>query len=367
MPRSDANDADEVLGLLGNAAHQELELELEPQHHQSFAHRHHTDDLGITTSSQSPYDTGTANHANNNLLSSSPQSLSPSPSPAPPPPNTSSSAAAPQRASSASPAPGATPSPAVRANKPPPPPRRQSSLAQPRPDGTPRTPNRVRFDEEAELIPLEEQNNTSKPAPSRYHNVGGGGGGGGGPNGGARQHPYATRMPLGGDSDSDDGGDRAWAEEEDFLSNGAAGGRGGRGRRGRSGRRGNGAAGREQRLPLLTDIEAPSVTVANSDVGFSPEDLLESARPKSGLRSAFMNMANSIIGAGIIGQPYAFKQAGLLTGIVLLLLLTATVDWTIRLIVVNSKLSGANSFQATVQHCFGNTGLIAISVAQWAL
>ena len=56
---------------------------------------------------------------------------------------------------------------------------------------------------------------------------------------------------------------------------------------------------------------------------------------------AFMNMANSIIGAGIIGQPYALKQAGMVTGIVLLVVLTITVDWTIRLIVVNSKMSGA--------------------------
>lgn len=38
------------------------------------------------------------------------------------------------------------------------------------------------------------------------------------------------------------------------------------------------------------------------------------------------------------------------------------VDWTIRLIVINSKLSGANSFQATVEHCFGKAGLVAISV-----
>ena len=38
------------------------------------------------------------------------------------------------------------------------------------------------------------------------------------------------------------------------------------------------------------------------------------------------------------------------------------VDWTIRLIVVNSKLSGANSFQATMEHCFGKSGLVAISV-----
>lgn len=126
---------------------------------------------------------------------------------------------------------------------------------------------------------------------------------------------------------------------------------------------------RQHIVPLLTDIEAPSVSLANSPWG--DEDVHEWAerertRPKSGLQSAFMNMANSIIGAGIIGQPYAFKQAGLLTGIILLIGLTITVDWTIRLIVINSKLSGSNSFQGTVEHCFGKTGLIAISVAQWA-
>ncbi|KAI1754728.1 transmembrane amino acid transporter family protein [Xylaria castorea] len=122
---------------------------------------------------------------------------------------------------------------------------------------------------------------------------------------------------------------------------------------------------RTARRPLLTDIEAPSVTVANS---LSADDWAERerTRPKSGLRSAFMNMANSIIGAGIIGQPYAFKDAGLAAGIVLLVGLTIVIDWTIRLIVINSKLSGASSFQGTVEHCFGKTGLIAISVAQWA-
>ncbi|KAH0148438.1 amino acid transporter, partial [Aureobasidium melanogenum] len=71
-------------------------------------------------------------------------------------------------------------------------------------------------------------------------------------------------------------------------------------------------------------------------------------------------------GAGIIGQPYALRQAGLLTGVILLIILTITVDWTIRLIVTNSKLSGTNSFQATVEHCFGKSGLVAISIAQWA-
>lgn len=181
-------------------------------------------------------------------------------------------------------------------------PKRQSSFAQPRPDGTPRTSHRVRFD---------------------------------------FAEPDAIREGHG-------VGNESWLDDEDFLADGSE-------RRGSTG----------QRAPLLRDIEAPSVTLAN-EIDFNPEDHLESARPKSGIKSAFMNMANSIIGAGIIGQPYAFKQAGLFSGIVLLIALTITVDWTIRLIVTNSKLSGANSFQATMEKCFGKSGLIAISIAQWA-
>lgn len=198
-------------------------------------------------------------------------------------------------------------------SRPAPVPRRQSSISQPLQEGqtrTPRTPNRVRFDLG------DEAGETEEP-----------------PNGHARGHPTS------------------WLDEEDYLDDDTSS----------SGRRSTG-----QRAPLLTDIEAPSVTVATSDQDTFPEDHLESARPRSGLRNAFMNMANSIIGAGIIGQPYALRQAGMTMGILLLVGLTITVDWTIRLIVVNSKLSGADSFQTTVEFCFGRPGLIAISLAQWA-
>ncbi|KAI7682551.1 hypothetical protein KC322_g13948, partial [Hortaea werneckii] len=103
--------------------------------------------------------------------------------------------------------------------------RRQSSFAQHRPNGTPRTPNRVRFD-------------THEP------------------------------QTFGGQQD-----DNGWIAEEDYMT----------ARTSEDGlRSANG-----QRAPLLTDIEAPSVTLAN-DMDFNPEDLLESSRPKSGLKSAFM-------------------------------------------------------------------------------
>lgn len=109
-------------------------------------------------------------------------------------------------------------------------PRRQSSFAQPRLDGAPRTPNRVRFDLEDIQMPQ--------------------------PNG-------ATGNP-------------AWMDEEDYLDDGEAAGEG------------EG----QQRVPLLTAVEAPSVRVA---IDFDPEEHLESARPRSNMANAFMNMANSIM------------------------------------------------------------------------
>lgn len=106
-------------------------------------------------------------------------------------------------------------------------PKRQSSFAQPRPDGAPRTPNRVRFEDS----------------------------------------PGAS---------ADGGADWIELEGDDYMNP--------HGRRGRDG---------VQRLPLLTGIEAPSVTVAEES--FDPEDYLENAKPRSGMKSAFMNMANSIM------------------------------------------------------------------------
>ena len=125
-----------------------------------------------------------------------------------------------------------------------PPNRRQSSFSKPPPHGQPRTPrtsNRVRFD-------IDEQEGVAQA-----------------PNG------HTQRTP----EESPD-----WLDDDDYFPGQPRGSRG---------------SITGQREPLLTGIEAPSVTVANTDLSFNVEDLLETARPKSGMRSAFMNMANSIM------------------------------------------------------------------------
>ncbi|ODV78808.1 vacuolar amino acid transporter 2 [Suhomyces tanzawaensis NRRL Y-17324] len=79
-------------------------------------------------------------------------------------------------------------------------------------------------------------------------------------------------------------------------------------------------------------------------------------------------MANSILGAGIIGQPFAFRNSGLLGGIVVMVLLTVLIDWTLRLIVVNATLSNTRSYQDTVSYCYGRWGrlLLLLSISSFA-
>ncbi|CAO3598246.1 unnamed protein product [Absidia cylindrospora] len=81
--------------------------------------------------------------------------------------------------------------------------------------------------------------------------------------------------------------------------------------------------------------------------------------------ASFLNMANSIVGAGIISIPYSIKEAGFGMGILLLMVLTVVVDWTIRLLMYNGKLAGRTTYQDLLQFAFGRPGLIAISIFQF--
>ncbi|KAK2463274.1 hypothetical protein APHAL10511_004929 [Amanita phalloides] len=132
---------------------------------------------------------------------------------------------------------------------------------------------------------------------------------------------------------------------------------------------------REQSMPLLVGLldaanARRSVDVPLRSTGdFDPLDL-ESISAKrtagGGMVDSIANMANSILGAGIIGLPYAVSQAGLVTGLLLLVILCGVTDWTIRLIVINAKLSGRHTYIDIMNHCFGSSGRAAVSFFQFA-
>ena len=60
------------------------------------------------------------------------------------------------------------------------------------------------------------------------------------------------------------------------------------------------------------------------------------------------------------------SRAGFFMGIFLLVVLSFVTDWTIRLIVVNAKLSGTKSYIGIMNRCFGPSGRAAVSFFQFA-
>ncbi|WVQ71891.1 hypothetical protein IAR50_001433 [Cryptococcus sp. DSM 104548] len=129
----------------------------------------------------------------------------------------------------------------------------------------------------------------------------------------------------------------------------------------------------EEDLEMEDSASAPLLASGSSRRGSAITqeelDLLEIEGPNSasrgGLVEAVTNMANSIIGAGIIGLPYAVAEAGFVMGIFLIIAIAVISDWTIRLVILTSKLSGKSSYTETMDHCFGPLGGYAVSFFQF--
>jgi hypothetical protein len=54
---------------------------------------------------------------------------------------------------------------------------------------------------------------------------------------------------------------------------------------------------------------------------------------KSGLIGTSSNLVNSIVGAGIIGIPYAMRQSGIVAGLLLIVLVAYLTDKSLRIII----------------------------------
>ncbi|OCH85803.1 amino acid transporter [Obba rivulosa] len=144
-------------------------------------------------------------------------------------------------------------------------------------------------------------------------------------------------------------------------------------RRSRSGRH------REQTVPLLVGlldsatarrsldgsltIQGPGAFSAVEEDDVDLEAIAAKRLAGGNMLDSVANMANSILGAGL---PYAVRQAGFVTGLFLLVILCGVTDWTIRLIVLNAKLSGRNSYIEIMNYCFGPSGRAAVSFFQFA-
>jgi Transmembrane amino acid transporter protein len=89
-------------------------------------------------------------------------------------------------------------------------------------------------------------------------------------------------------------------------------------------------------------------------------------KTRSGLGGGISNMVNSIVGAGIIGIPYAFKESGMVTGLFLLVLVSYLTDKSLRIIIEAAKfhpklkMANVQTFEDLMYLPFGYWGSVFV-------
>lgn len=93
----------------------------------------------------------------------------------------------------------------------------------------------------------------------------------------------------------------------------------------------------------------------------------------SGIFGASSNLVNSIVGAGIIGIPFALNQAGLVVGVLLLVAVTYSTDKSLRMLIelanfhVHLKHSNVRTYEDLARIPFGNVGSKCVLAAMFIM
>merc|ERR550525_1609353 len=85
-----------------------------------------------------------------------------------------------------------------------------------------------------------------------------------------------------------------------------------------------------------------------------------SMHEKSGLASCIFNFTNYIIGAGIIGLPYALSRAGFYVGVILLILVALLTDWSVRNLIDCGRRKNRMDYELIVEDLFGKCGYYVV-------
>ena len=70
-----------------------------------------------------------------------------------------------------------------------------------------------------------------------------------------------------------------------------------------------------------------------------------------------------ILGAGVGGMPYALKEAGFYSGLILMCLVAASSDFSVRMLIKLAQRVGKKHYEQLVQSQFGRAGYISVCAA----
>ena len=82
----------------------------------------------------------------------------------------------------------------------------------------------------------------------------------------------------------------------------------------------------------------------------------------SNILGATSNLVNAVIGAGIVGMPYAIKETGLVAGAFLILLCAMMTEKSLRILIGTAKHVGVPTYERLFESTYGSFGFYFVSI-----
>lgn len=122
---------------------------------------------------------------------------------------------------------------------------------------------------------------------------------------------------------------------------------------------------RVKKATLIKSISTPNgthVETREERILRSQSGATDQFEKKSSVIGTIANLINCIVGAGIVGIPFALKQTGLLTGFILIFSVALLTDKSLRLLIETGKHASVQSYETLMEAAFGRPGFIFISI-----
>jgi len=112
---------------------------------------------------------------------------------------------------------------------------------------------------------------------------------------------------------------------------------------------------------LLSREEGDDILLGR-DATLDEDGVLIVRQPTGTMASAIFNLANSTIGAGVLGLPFVLKVNGLGAGVILIIMGAIFADITLRLLHLDNLLSRATTYEGIGFKLFGSWGAVVVKI-----
>lgn len=118
--------------------------------------------------------------------------------------------------------------------------------------------------------------------------------------------------------------------------------------------------------PSTPRVSRSMSSPGGSFVGRSSKKVLDK-ETKASVLGTTGNLVNAIIGAGIVGIPFAIEKSGLLAGVFMVVLCAFLTDKSLKMLIFTAKHIGVPSYEVLCEAAFGKPGFYFISLSMFIM